>query len=66
MQLSSQGRLFTTKEFDRWWEAEGHADAIRANLDPDCAKPFAWEVWRTGREQLREDAAFQRLQLARG
>jgi hypothetical protein len=66
MQYSSPERLYTTKEFDRWWDADGRAAALRANLDPDGAKPFAWEVWRKGREQLREETASQRLQPIRG
>ncbi len=63
---SNQGRLYTTKEFDRWWEAQGRANALQATLDPASAKPLAWEAWRKGREQMSEATASQRLQVARG
>jgi hypothetical protein len=64
-QLASQERLYTTKEFDRWWEAQGRAIALQTMLDPASAKLLAWEAWRQGREQLSEATASQRLQLAR-
>jgi len=64
-ELSSPERLYTTKEFDRWWETQGRATALQTMLDADSAKPLAWEAWRKGREQLSEAMTSQRLQLAR-
>ena len=58
-------RLYTTKEFDRWWEARGLATARESMLDPASARLLAWDAWRTGREQMSEATAAQRLQLAR-
>jgi hypothetical protein len=63
-QLSSPERLFTTKEFERWWETQGRATALQTLLDPAAAKLLAWEAWRKGREQMSEATASQRLQLA--
>jgi len=67
--MSQQGprqeRLYTTVEFDRWWEAQGRTTALRNMLDPDSAKLLAWEAWRKGREQLSEATAHHRLQPAR-
>jgi hypothetical protein len=57
--------LFTTKEFDRWWDAHGRPKALQAALDPAAAKALAWDAWRAGREQLSEATASQRLQPAR-
>jgi hypothetical protein len=62
--LPSQERLFTSKEFDRWWESHGQASALRDTLDLDAARRLAWEAWRKGREQMYEAAAAQRLQPA--
>ncbi len=64
-QLSGPERLYKTKEFERWWECQGRANALVAMLDPAAAKPLAWEAWRRGREHLSEATASQRLQLAR-
>ena len=63
-QLSSPERLFTTKEFERWWETQGRATALQTLLDPAAAKLLAWEAWRKGREQMSEATASQRLQPA--
>lgn len=64
-QSTSQERLYTTVEFDRWWEARGSSTALQKMLDPASAKLLAWEAWRKGREQLSEATASHRLQLAR-
>jgi hypothetical protein len=61
----TQERLYTTSEFDRWWEAQGQTTALRNMLDPAAAKLLAWEAWRKGREHLSEATASHRLQLAR-
>ena len=67
--MSQQGprqeRLYTTSEFDRWWEAQGRTTALQNMLDPDSAKLLAWEAWRKGREQLSEATAPLRLQPGR-
>ena len=57
--------LYTTTEFERWWEARGLAEAVENGLDPESAKPLAWDAWRTGREHLSAATASQRLQPAR-
>ena len=64
-ELSGPERLFTTREFDLWWETQGRANALQAVLDPASDKPLAWEAWRRGREQLSEATAALRLQPAR-
>lgn len=64
-QLSSEGRLHTTTEFDRWWEAYGQAIALSTMLDLAAAKHLAWEAWRKGREQMNEATTSQRLQPGR-
>ena len=64
-QNTSQGRLYTTGEFDRWWDAQGRPTALQSMLDADSAKHLAWEAWRKGREQLSEATTSHRLQLAR-
>jgi hypothetical protein len=64
-QTSTQERLYTTVEFDRWWEAQGRTTALQKMLDPAAAKLLAWEAWRKGREHLSEATASHRLQLAR-
>ena len=64
-QSTSQGRLYTTVEFDRWWEARGRNTALQDMLDGDSAKRLAWDAWRTGREQMSEATPSPRLQLAR-
>lgn len=64
-QSSGRDWLFTTSEFDRWWENHGRVRAVASGLDPDVAKQLVWEAWRKGREQLSEATAFQRLQPPR-
>jgi hypothetical protein len=63
--LASLERLYTTKEFDHWWENQGRVTAVQTMLDPAAAKLLAWEAWRKGREQMLEASASQRLQPAR-
>ena len=63
--FSSPERVFTTKEFDHWWENQGRVTALQTMLDPTFARLLAWEAWRKGREQMLEASAFQRLQPAR-
>ena len=41
-QTSTQERLYTTVEFDRWWEAQGRTTALHNMLDPASAKLLAW------------------------
>jgi hypothetical protein len=65
VQQTSLERLYTTVEFDRWWEAQGRATALRNLPDPAAAKSLAWEAWRKGREHLSEATASHRLQPAR-
>jgi hypothetical protein len=64
-QSSGRDWLFTTNDFDRWWEDHGLVKAVATGIDPNAAKPLVWEAWRKGREQLSEDTAFTRLQPAR-
>jgi hypothetical protein len=64
-QSTSRERLYTTSEFERWWEAQGRTTALQNMLDTASAKLLAWEAWRKGREQLSEATASHRLQLAR-
>ena len=64
-QSSTQERLYTTVEFDRWWEVQGRTTALQNVLDPAAAKLLAWEAWRKGREHLSEATASHRLQPAR-
>ena len=64
-QTSTQERLYTTVEFDRWWEAQGRTTTLQNLLDPAAAKSLAWEAWRKGREHLSEATASHRLQPAR-
>ncbi len=63
--FSSPERLYTTKEFDFWWENRGQVISAQTMLDPRSAKFLAWEAWRKGREQLNEAYASQRLQPVR-
>lgn len=63
--LSNPERLYTTKEFELWWENQGRVAALQTMLDPTSARLLAWEAWRKGREQLSEASASQRLQPAR-
>jgi len=64
-QLSTPERLYTTKEFERWWESQGRSSALQTMLDLDAAKLLTWEAWRKGREYMSEATASQRLQLVR-
>lgn len=64
-QSTGQERLYTTNEFDRWWEAQGRTTALQHMLDHASAKHLAWEAWRKGRELLSEATASPRLQMAR-
>jgi len=64
-QLPVRERLFTTREFDRWWENRGRAKAVLTGSDPESARALAWDAWRAGREQLSEATASDRLQLSR-
>ncbi len=64
-QFSSQDRLHTTVEFDRWWEAQGQTIALQTLLEPAAAKFLAWEAWRKGREHLSEAMASRNLQPSR-
>jgi len=64
-QVSGRDRLFTTAEFDKWWEARGRAKALQTAFDAETAKPLAWDAWRAGRERLMEATAADHLQPAR-
>jgi hypothetical protein len=64
-QVSSPGHLFTTPEFDRWWEAQGRGKGLRIGSDLDAARSLAWDAWRAGRERLSEATSYHRLQPAR-
>ena len=57
--------VFTTTEFERWWEAQGCVVAAEAGLDPSAARALGWIAWRAGREQMNEATAHQRLQPVR-
>lgn len=61
----SPERLYTTPEFDRWWEVQGRTTALQHRLDAAPARLLAWEAWRKGREQLSQATAAHRLQPAR-
>ena len=63
-QSTSEERLYTTSEFDRWWEAQGQTTARKNMFDIAPAKLLAWEAWRKGREQLSEASASHGLQPA--
>jgi hypothetical protein len=60
-----QRPVYTTPEFDRWWEARGREMAAAAGLDGSAARALGWNAWRAGREQMSEAAAHQRLQPIR-
>jgi hypothetical protein len=64
-QASGRERLFTTREFDQWWDNRGRAQAVPTALDPDGVRAVAWDAWRTGREQLSGATAERRLQPSR-
>lgn len=61
----SQRSVFTTVEFDRWWEGRGLVTAVAAGLEPSEAKALSWDAWRAGREQMSEATAHLRLQPVR-
>jgi hypothetical protein len=65
-EVASPRQFFTSREFDRWWDAHGQSLAVQLTLDPATARSLAWEAWRKGREHLNETMASQRLQPARG
>jgi hypothetical protein len=58
-------RVFTTREFDGWWNVHGLPRAVRAGVDAEAARALAWAAWRAGREQFSEATAHQRLQPVR-
>jgi hypothetical protein len=60
-----QKSVYTTPEFDRWWEAKGSAVAAAAGLEVSVARALGWDAWRAGREQMSEATAHQRLQPIR-
>ncbi len=60
-----QKPVYTTPEFDRWWEIKGRDTATAAGLDEAAARALSWSAWRAGREQLSEATAHQRLQPSR-
>jgi hypothetical protein len=60
-----QKSVFTTPEFDRWWEAQGRDAAAVIGLDPSAARALTWAAWRAGREQMSEATAHLRLQPSR-
>ena len=57
--------VFTTPEFERWWENQGRVVAAEAGLEPSAARVVGWFAWRAGREHLNEATAHQRLQPTR-
>ena len=57
--------VFTTTEFDRWWDAQGREVAAATGLEPMAARELSWHAWRAGREQMSEATAYQRLQPTR-
>ena len=61
----SQKSVFTTKEFDRWWEAQGCVVAASTGIEQSAARALSWDAWRAGREQMSEATAHQRLQPIR-
>lgn len=65
VQQTNLERLYTTVEFDHWWEAQGRTTTLQNMLDPAAAKWLAWEAWRKGREHLSEATAHHRLQMVR-
>ena len=61
----TQKSVFTTTEFDRWWDDQGREVAAAIGLEPTAARALSWHAWRAGREQMREATAYQRLQPSR-
>jgi hypothetical protein len=64
-QVPGQKSVFTTPEFERWWEARGSGVAAASGLELPAARELGWLAWRAGREQLSEATAHQRLQPVR-
>lgn len=64
-QASGPKSVFTTPEFERWWEARGSEAAAAGGLEPAAARVLGWLAWRAGREHLSEATAHQRLQPVR-
>jgi len=64
-EVSGRERLFTTREFDQWWDNRGRAKAAPTALDFDGIRAVAWDAWRAGRERLSEATAERRLQPSR-
>jgi hypothetical protein len=60
-----QKSVYTTPEFDRWWEAKGRDVASAGGLEAPVARALSWDAWRAGREQMSEATAHQRLQPIR-
>jgi hypothetical protein len=58
----AQKSVFTTTEFDRWWEAQGSGEAAATGLELTEARALSWHAWRAGREQLNEAMSHLRLQ----
>lgn len=58
----AQRSVFTTTEFERWWDAQGRAVASGSGLEPSAARVLGWTAWRAGREQMNEATAHLRLQ----
>lgn len=54
--------VYTTTEFERWWNVQGRVVAAESGLEPDAARALGWIAWRAGREQLNEAMAHHRLQ----
>jgi hypothetical protein len=61
----TQKSVFTTVEFDRWWDAQGCGLTAAMALEPTAARALSWHAWRAGREQMNEATAHQRLQPSR-
>jgi hypothetical protein len=64
-QTPDQRSVFTTPEFDRWWEARGSEVAATSGLELSAARALGWLAWRAGREQMSEATAHHRLQPVR-
>lgn len=64
-QAPARQSVFTTPEFERWWDARGRAVAAEGGLEPAAARALGWLAWRAGREHLNESTAHQRLQPVR-
>ena len=63
--VPSRDWVYTTREFDRWWEAQGRGKGLQTGSDLDAARSLAWDAWRAGRERMSEATAADRLQPAR-